>query len=101
MCGYRRRWHGVGRAVMVPVLLAGQQVGAGGLLATSCAFLVLSWQLAERSQDAHSSCCSYPGAAAERCREQLWSSWGSPVGGFVLHTLPCPCLCPWDRAGCV
>lgn len=32
----------MGRAVTVPVLLGGQQVGAGGLLATSSAFLVLS-----------------------------------------------------------
>lgn len=42
MCGCRRRWRGVGRAVTVPALLGGQQVGAGWLLATSCAFPVLS-----------------------------------------------------------
>ena len=39
------RWHRLGRAVKVPVLLGGQEVGAGRLLAKSSAFLVLSWQL--------------------------------------------------------
>lgn len=39
----------MGRVVTVPVLLGGQQVGAGRLLATSCTFLVLPWQLPECS----------------------------------------------------
>lgn len=100
MCGYRRKWHGVGRAVMVPVLLAGQ-VGAGGLLATSCAFLDLSWQLAERSQDPHSNCCSYPGAVAERCREQLWSSGGLLwVGLCCTHCPARVCVLGTEQAVC-
>lgn len=107
MCGYRRMWHRVGRAVMVPVLLGGQEVGAGRLLAKSSAFLVLSWQLPECPRDPHSGCCTR--AAPRCCYRAAWrgveSSFGALGGspGVCLHCTRCParvCVLGTEQALC-
>lgn len=89
MCGYRRRWHGVSRAMTVPVLPGGQEVGAGRLLATSSAFLVLSWQLPECPRDPHSGCCTR--AAPRCCYRAAWRGVESSFG--ALGSSPGVCLC--------
>lgn len=107
MCACRRRWHRVGRAVTVPVLLDGQEVGAGRLLARSSAFLVLSWQLPECPRDPRSGCCT---RAAPRCSYRAaWrgveSSFGALGGspGVCLHCTRCParvCVLGTEQALC-
>lgn len=90
----------MGRAVTVPVLLGGQEVGAGRLLARSSAFLVLSWQLPECPRDPHSGCCSYR-AACRGAESSFGALGGSPW--LCLQCTRCPgrgCVLGTEQALC-